>query len=214
MRGSRILMLAAAVGLWPVPAGVAGADNPQVNDRPLSEFVATRDYLEDLERYLHGYEAWIGPCPTAHIAGRVRTMVLQKTVPFPEVPVPSEAQWVEIVRITGCTRPYERPVYVTVDQGKTIFYAHLLGTTRTEPQLQHRAVNSLIAAEKAAAIASGCPQTQPVRVITTAYVSEFSTEYGKGWRETWTLANCRGLKQVPIEFKPDHTGGIAIRFED
>jgi len=213
MRAMPCLIFAVAFALWPFGAAADSAVDPLVNDRPLSELVASQDYLEDLERYLIGYETWVGPCPDPQVAGRIKTLVLQKTVSFPEVEAPMEAQWIEVVRIAGCTNPYERPVYVTVDQGKTVFFAHLLGSTRTQPRLQHRALNNLIAAEKSAAIASGCPQTQPVRVITTAYVSEFSTEYGRAWRETWTIANCRGLKNVPIEFKPDHTGGIAIRFE-
>ena len=84
----------------------------------------------------------------------------------------------------------------TLRDGKTVFFAQLLGSTRAQPFLQDRAVKRLVAEQKQAAIASGCEQTQPVRVLTTDYVSERGTEYGNAWRETWTIANCRGLKQV------------------
>lgn len=212
MRALPYLCLALMSALWPLQGRADATVDPLVGDRPLSEFVSSKAYLEELKRYLTGYETWVGPCPDPQVADRLRTLVLQKTVSFPGVVSPVEAQWIEVVRIAGCANDYERPVYVTRDRGKTVFYAHLLGTTRTEPRLQHRVLNSLVASEKTAAIAAGCPQTQPVRVITTAYVSEFSTEYGKAWRETWTLANCRGLKKLTIDFKPDHAGSITIRF--
>ena len=129
------------------------------------------------------------------------------------MPTPLEPQWVDIVEVSGCAKPYERPVYATLRDGKTVFFAQLLGSTRAQPYLQDRTVKRLVKEQKQAAIASGCEQTHPVRVITTAYVSERGTEYGNAWKETWTIANCRGLKQVPVQFTPDHTGAIKISFE-
>lgn len=196
--------------LWPAHLAAAN-DDPIVAGQRLSALVGSARYNSELRTYLTGYETWIGPCPDPTVESRIQTLVLQKTIPFPGVPTPQEPQWIDIVQIGGCARPYERPVYATVHEGKTVFYAHLLGSTRTEPNLQHATVHELIAAEKAAAIASGCPQTQPVRVLTTAFVSQTETEYGKAWRETWTLANCRGAKQVTIDFRPDHTGGIKAK---
>ena len=96
---------------------------------------------------------------------------------------------------------------------KRFFSLSCWGSTRAQPFLQDRTVKRLVKEQKQAAIASGCEQTQPVRVITTAYVSERGTEYGNAWKETWTIANCRGLKQVPVQFTPDHTGAIKISFE-
>ncbi|MGI9415912.1 MAG: hypothetical protein ACR2PM_19725 [Hyphomicrobiales bacterium] len=194
------------------PPAVAEIE-PSVNDLPLSSFVKTRQYVEDLRRYLIGYESWIGPCPDPDPGVRVRTLVPKQSLPFPGVDGPAAPQWIEIIRIGGCSTPYERPVHVGVSAGKTVFYAHLLGSTRTQPVLQHKAMTALIAAEKRAAIRSGCQQTHPVRVLTTAFVSETRAEYGTAWREVWTLANCRGLKKVPIRFTPDHTGGISFAFE-
>lgn len=188
------------------------AVDPLVDNRRLSAIVVSAQYREDLTRYLTGYESWVGPCPDPKISEPVQTLVLQQTIPFPGVSVPLEPQWIEIVRISGCAQSYERPVYATLHEGKYVFFAQLLGSTRAQPILQDRAVKQLVAEEKKLAIASGCPQTQPVRVLTTAYVSESATEYGKAWRETWTVANCHGLKHVSVAFQPDHTGTIAISF--
>ncbi len=191
----------------------SNAADPLVDGRRLSAIVASAQYREDLTRYLTGYESWVGPCPDPHISAPIETLVLQQTIPFPGVPTPIEPQWIDIVRVTGCAQPYERPVYATLRDGKTVFFAQLLGSTRAQPYLQDRTVKRLVAEQKQSAIASGCEQTQPVRVLTTAYVSESGSEYGKAWRENWTVANCHGLKQVPVSFKPDHAGRISISFE-
>ena len=134
-------------------------------------------------------------------------------MPLPDADLFDTAQWIEVIRIEGCSKTYDRPVYVGVSGGKTVFYARLLGSTRTPPVLQHKAMTALIGAEKVAAIRSGCQQTQPVRVLTTAFVSETKVEYGTAWNELWTIANCRGLKKIPIRFTPDHTGGMSFGFE-
>ena len=206
------LTVCATVALGNAPAAAAEIE-PSVKDLPLSTFVKTRQYVEDLRRYLIGYETWVGPCPSADPGKRVKTLVLTQTVPLPDSTVFDTPQWIEVIRIEGCSKPYERPVYVGVSAGKMVFYARLLGGTRTQPVLQHKAMTALIAAEKQAAIRSGCQQTQPVRVLTTAFVSETKVEYGTAWNEVWTIANCRGLKKVPMRFTPDHTGGISFAFE-
>lgn len=212
MRSIRLFALCALAAFAGTPAAAAGFE-PSVKNLPLSSLVKTRQYVEDLRRYLIGYETWIGPCPSADPGKRVRTLLLNQTVPLPDAELFDAPQWIEVIRIEGCDRPYERPVYVGVSKGKTVFYARLLGGTRTTPVLQHKAMTALIAAEKIAAIRSGCQQTQPVRVLTTAFVSETKVEYGTAWNESWTIANCRGLKQIPMRFTPDHTGGISFAFE-
>ncbi len=196
-----------------VSADASDAADPLVNGRRLSAIVASAQYREDLTRYLTGYESWVGPCPAPQISAPIETLVLQQTIPFPGVPAPVEPQWVVIVKVSGCTQAYERPVYATLRDGKTVFFAQLLGSTRAQPNLQDRTLKRLVTEQKKAAIASGCEQTQPVRVLTTKYVSERGTEYGSAWRETWTIANCNGLKKVPVQFTPDHTGGIKVSFE-
>ena len=207
--------------IWGVVAaallpGQAAADavDPIVDNRPLSTIVKSKQYLDRLRTYLTGYETWIGPCPAPRVAAPHRTLVLQKTIPFPGVDVPQEPQWITMVRISGCARPYERAVYATISDGKPVFYAQLLGSTKAEPNLQDRAVKALIEVEKGAAVASGCPSTQPVRVLTTRFVSEASNEYGKAWQEEWTVANCKGLKRVALRFIPDHTGAVQVEFGD
>ena len=130
------------LGLVPWPANLADAnDDPIVAGQRLSALVGSARYNSELRTYLTGYETWIGPCPDPSVESRIQTLVLQKTIPFPGVPTPQEPQWIDIVQIGGCARPYERPVYATVHEGKTVFYAHLLGSTRTEPNLQHATVH-------------------------------------------------------------------------
>lgn len=205
--GGCILTLAVAL-----PIAADDAVDPIVDNRPLSTIVKSRQYLDDLTTYLTGYETWVGPCPAPRISQPLKTLVLQRTIPFPGVATPLEPQWITVVRISGCARPYERAVYATVQNGKHVFYAQLMGTTRTEPNLQDQTLKAVVESEKRIAISSGCPITQPVRVLTASYVSEASTEYGKSWRESWTIINCKGAKQVPITFTPDHTGAITTEF--
>lgn len=203
------MMLSALV---PTAFGAEDDVDPIVDNRPLSKIVKSKQYLDALTTYLTGYETWVGPCPASRISRPLKTLVLQRTIPFPGVATPLEPQWITIVRISGCARPYERAVYATVQNGKFVFYAQLIGTTRTEPNLQDQTLKAVVESEKQIAIASGCPITQPVRILTATYVSEASSEYGKSWRETWTIINCNGAKQVPITFTPDHTGAITPEF--
>ena len=193
-----------------VPAAQQDAVDPLVDGQRLSDLVRSKAYLDGLATYLTGYETWLGPCPSPKVSKPVRTLVLQGTIRFPGVAAPTQPQWVSVVRITGCARPYERAVYATVHRGKPVFHANLMGSTRADPALQQRALKALVGAEKLAAEKVGCEATHPVRILTTAFGSEAQSEYGKSWEETWTIANCRGAKRVMLRFTPDHSGAMAI----
>lgn len=202
-----LLLIGSAPG-----AAIAQGDavDPLVGEQRLSDLVRSKAYLDGLATYLTGYETWLGPCPSPRVSKPVRTLVLQRTIRFPGVASPTQPQWVSVVRISGCARPYERAVYATVSDGKPVFHANLIGTTRADPALQERALKALVNVEKLAAQKAGCQSTHPVRILTTAFDSEAQSEYGKSWQETWTIANCRGVKRVPLRFTPDHGGALTI----
>lgn len=193
-------------------APAAAQSEPQVGGTSLSAYVATADYLDRLNAYIVGYETWIGPCPDPEPVQRVDVLLAQRTVPLPGDPDPGAPQWIERLRITGCAADYERTVYVSMRGAKPVFHARLLGSSRTTPRLEGEAVTAVIAAEHAAAVAAGCPETRPVRVLGAAYEDRFDTEYGTGWHETWMIADCRGARHIAMTFTPDHTGGTRFDF--
>jgi len=206
VKGALVSGLAVAI-----QSNASAQSEPTVDGVALGTYVATADYVARLNTYIVGYETWIGPCPDPEPVARIGTLLPQRTVRLPGNPDPSAPQWIEMMRIGGCGTPYERPVYVSAKGGKPVFHAVLLGSTQTSPQVQAEAVDALIATERDEAAARGCPMTQPVRILSTAYGSEFEAEYGRGWTETWSIIDCAGLREIDIRFAPDHSS--AMRFE-
>ncbi len=193
--------------------GVAQAQSePEIDGMPLSRYVSSPQYLERLHTYVIGYETWIGPCPDPEPVTREQTLLPQRSIALPGDPDPGAPQWIEIVSVAGCRNAYQRPVFVSVKGKKPLFHAVLMGSTKTSPAVQAEAVAALVEQERESAMKRGCQATAPVRVLTTAFQSSFQSEYGTGWRETWTIVDCAGVRNVPVRFAPDHTGGTAYTF--
>jgi hypothetical protein len=208
----RLGALAACIALLAPAASAAAQSEPRVGDVPLARYVSTASYLEQLNTYIVGYETWIGPCPDPEPVERVNVLLPESSVPLPGNPDPAAPQWIEQLRVTGCSAPYERFVYVSARGDTPVFHARLLGTSRTTPKLESDAVEAVVAAERDAAVARGCPATQPVRVFTATFDERFDAEYGTGWRETWQIADCRGVRDLTLTFTPDHSGATVFEF--
>jgi hypothetical protein len=198
------------IGISAPATFVQALDEPMVGDVALSEFVATDQYDERLITYLVGYETWIGPCPSPEPVERVTTLLTQNSVPLPGEPDLDAPQWIELLRVTGCDVDYERLVFVSLKDGKPLFHAQLMGSTRASPKLEAETIRTLIETEGGPEGASGCPETFPIRVFSAAFDESFQTEYGAGWRESWLLADCNGTREVEVTFTPDHAGSIGI----
>ena len=207
-----VAIVALACGAFACAPHAAAQSEPQIDGVALSRYVAGGEYQSLLNAYIVGYETWIGPCPDPEPVERIGVLLPQSSVPLPGDPDPGAPQWIEQLRITGCARDYERYVYVSMKASRPVFHARLLGSSRTTPRLEEEAVAAVIAVEHAAAVANGCPETQPVRVFTATYTDRFDGEYGAGWRETWLIADCRGARDIALTFTPDHTGGTRIDF--
>ena len=155
---------------------------PTVDGRPLQEILNSKDYLDRLVRYLIGYETWINICTDAeaggtpahdddHGSGRV----------CPEPRAKTGTQWLEVIRIRGCKRSYERMIFASYNDGKPVFHAQLSGTTKTAPLIQHKTLTALRDRETDIAHAAGCDRADRARVL------------GANLDDTWDGASDRHL---------------------
>lgn len=186
---------------------------PLVNGKPLQQILNSKEYVESLVRYLVGYETWIYICTDAQPEERIRTLMVTEPVDLPEIDRVDAPQWLEVVKIRGCNKTYERMVFATYHQGKPVFHAQIAGNSKTSPRLQHQAVTALRAAASTAAQAEGCDRADRARVLSAELDEAWPKASKSQWREVWVVHACKGTKDVPVVFTSDDSGKITFRFE-
>lgn len=185
---------------------------PAVNGQALQKILNSEDYLERLVRYLIGYETWIGICTDAEPEQRLRTMMITEPVRLPGIDGISTPQWLEVIRLKGCNRSYERMIYAAYHNGKPVFHAQLPGSTRTAPQLQHETLTALRARETERAHQAGCERADSARILAAELDTGWTGDTDREWREVWVVHSCKGVKKVPVTFGPDADGFVTYRF--
>lgn len=195
------------------PEAPATRPRPMVDGEPLQNILNSKTYIEELVRYLIGYETWIYVCTDAQPKERVRTLVISDPVEFPGVELDATPQWLEVVRVHGCNRDYERMIYASYRNGKPVFHARVAGDSRTTPRIEHDAVAALRDAASTAAVKEGCPRSHRARVVSARNDKAWPETSETRWREIWVVSTCKGTRDVPVIFSEDGTSGVTFRYE-
>jgi hypothetical protein len=202
----------AAPSVTPEPP--VASPTPEIDGRPIRDFLNSEDYLERLVTHLIGYETWIGACADAEPLSRDDTLMVSQPISLPDAELASGPQWIEIIELQGCDRTYKRLIYATYVDGAPVFHVQLPGNTRSEPVLQHRAINELRARESETAWSEGCERSDHARVIAGEVDDAWQVDDTEAWREIWVVLTCSGIKHVPVIFQPDDAGEISFTWED
>ncbi len=197
-----------------ITPGYPGPDeSPTVNGQPLRSILNDKAYLDQLVRYLIGYETWIHICTDAEPMERLRTLMVGEPQRMPGIDGFSSPQWLEVIQVRGCNRTYERLIYATYHDGKPVFHAQVSGSTRTGPRLQHEAVTALRARETERARAAGCESTDRARIVAAELDGAWPQTSDTHWRELWVVYSCKGTSEVPVQFFTGDDGNVTFKFE-
>jgi len=192
------------------------AAKPEIDGRPLKDFLNSEAYIQALRRYVALYETRVGPCRDARPTARVRTVLVRKRFFIPGLDIKTTPQWVEAIRIEGCKTSYERLVFSTRGRGKTIFIALARGGTKADPLLQYDLLKALLPLARARAVKAGCGKSDRVGLITTRALAAAADAPKGTWSEIWQMGTCKGERRYRIDFRPAKSGGTVydIRSED
>ena len=194
------------------PEAPSTRPRPTIDGEPLQNILNSKAYIDELVRYLIGYETWIYICADARPQERVRTMVISDPVELPGVDLDETPQWLEVVRVHGCNRDYERMIYASYRDGKPVFHAKVAGDTRTTPRVQHEAVTALRDAASAFAVTQGCPRSHRARVVSARSDTAWPETSDTRWREIWVVSTCKGTRDVPVTFSDDGASGVTFSY--
>jgi len=186
---------------------------PEIDGAPLQDYLNSAEYIERLVTYLIGYETWIGLCVDAEPQDRVRTWMVTDPVALPGADPLTGPQWIEVVEIEGCGRRYQRMVYATVADDKTVFHARLPGDSRTDPLVQHAAVTDLRRRFSEIAWERGCDRADHARVIAGEVEEGWPQETENRWRENWVVHTCEGVATVPVIFTRGEGGVVTHEWQ-
>lgn len=155
----------------------------------------------------------VAGCKAPKVSGRITAKVLRTPLAMPGIGLPKSMQWVDVVRIEGCGKPFGRKVIATVKDGQAVFFSYLHGSTKTTPKLQFETMRHLLTKERSRSTKAGCKKNSPLILNTTEFVAEAKVETGTMWREAWTITNCKGKRVVGVLFVPDASGKSTITIE-
>lgn len=184
-----------------------------VNGKPIQAVLNNKDYVDQLVRYLIGYETWIHLCTDAEPEERLRTLIVSDPLRMPGIEVVARPLWLEVIRVRGCNRTYERLVYATYHEGKPVFHAMVAGSSKTTPDVQHRTVSALRERETVRAHAAGCERADKARVISAELDEDWPDASETQWREIWAVHTCKGSRDVPLWFQTGADGKVTFHFE-
>jgi hypothetical protein len=191
------LLLAAAAAAADVPAALSSyVERPEQRDAIVAAAKALAVRLPDA-------------CPTMTYAipGSIR---FAASAEFDEHGDPVKGSWVETVAGSGCGRMIQFNVLTVVGPDRRPRSASMLpGDSRAEPGLEHETIAYALHAVRP--VMSEC---RAIGVIDTRFdgFEDTAVAHAKDgpdarpWRETWTVAACGTLFEVPIHFIPDETG--------
>ena len=191
----------------------AGDGSVTVDGKPIQAVLNDKAYVEKLVRYLVGYETWIHICTDAEPEERLRTLIIDEPLRMPGIDGVARPLWLEVIRVRGCNRTYERLVYATVHDGKPVFHAKVAGSTKTAPDVQHDAVTALRERESSRARAAGCERADKARVIAAELDKSWPNTSTTKWREVWVIHTCNGTREVPLRFTTGEDGRVTFSFE-
>ncbi|MCP5080845.1 MAG: hypothetical protein GY948_04030 [Alphaproteobacteria bacterium] len=190
-----------------------GRAQSSAEEQELKKLLNSKPYVNKLRFVVSRYEASVNGCKAPNVVGRTGLTLLDARVPMPGIGVPASAQWMDVVGVKGCGKPYQRRVVGARHKGQTVMFPYLSGSTRTTPVVQFETMRLVLNEERKHATAAGCKAEDLVSVATTRFVASAKAEHGTMWRESWTVKSCKGVRNVGLQFAPDKNGHVAVTLE-
>ncbi len=191
----------------------ADAAPSTTDQRKLKKYLNSEAYVNKLRFIVSRYEASVNGCKTPKVAGRITAKLLKRRVAMPGIGVPTSTQWIDVVRVEGCGKPFRRKVVAAQHKGQAVMFPYLKGSTRTTPKLQFDTMKLVLSAERKRSTKAGCKKKSLLAISTSKFVAEAKVEHGTMWRETWTVKSCKGNRKVGILFAPNQDGKITVSLE-
>ncbi len=210
---SKTALLALAAGLVLCSAHSANSAPSTKEQRNLKTYLNSPSYVNKLRFVVARYEASVNGCKTPKVAGRTGAKLLKTRVAMPGIGVPKSAQWIDIVRVEGCGKPFRRKVIAAQHKGQAVMFPYLNGSTRTTPKLQFETMKLVLRTERKRSTKAGCKKKSLLAISNSKYVASAKVEHGTMWRESWTVKNCKGNRKVGVLFAPDKDGKITVSLE-
>jgi hypothetical protein len=182
---------------------IAGEARPPGAGGALTRFVGAAENRDAVLSVARQHEAALpDACPSAAFQ-KVGVLTLYRPVRFDAQGRPTEGAWRESVEATGCGTRRTFNVLTIIAADEPVRRVPLLpGGTIADPVLQQDALPDAV--RGAAAANPGC--RDGIVVDTRFDEFEGASAASRPWRETWTVAGCGRLVDVPITFAPDARG--------
>lgn len=179
----------------------------EISGIPIQNFLQSNSYLKVLEQAVMAHETTLGACRTPTFKGRVNFAAPHIPRAFPDAGV--VPQWLEIVEIEGCEEPFERFVLVGVVDNAPAFHPLLAGNALSllDMVVEKDVLTTLLASEREHSLASGCLETDNIRIHDTKLLSHKQEEDTLYWNEAWRISDCKAQKTLTIEFKTNPSTG-------
>jgi len=203
-----VMLAIAATGVSGHIACAAPGDPPvEIGGMPFAKFINSQFYFTELAREVLAYEAGVGPCTGSDNVSRVQMGRPQIAMEFPKLGFPP--QWMEVVQVSGCEPIHDRAVLVLYVDRRLIYLPLIGGSglSRFDAVLQRDVIGALVAAERVHAQRAGCALRDHIGIVTTKVIARVEKADGLYWEEIWTIANCRGEKELTVGFAPSSSGG-------
>ncbi|MEM7302702.1 MAG: hypothetical protein AAF468_16620 [Pseudomonadota bacterium] len=214
-RTTAIGLTVASVALGGVSTGHAQGDGQPpatISGLSLSDYLGSHEYWSRLKSFTERFDGALGPCPSAELNKRIKAVPAKYPFSVPRLGTPP--QWIEILQIDGCTKPFQRQVVVFYVNGKTQFMPLMAGTTRADPFLQADVLKVLLPAARAKASKMRCQNAKNVRLLGTRYDAQTGEFEGQGWKETWRVFDCHGSHDYSVRFTTSSRGGTSFRISE
>lgn len=193
-----ICLFAALVAGAPVAAAPVDRPPPE-----LEALVKTAGYQNNVARLFSLLPSDVFQrCHTLVSNGSQVTII--QPVTFAPDGYPISGLWKQSFPVSGCGNDTTINIFFqgqpTEKVGSVVGIA---GATHADLALQRDALRYAILAVQAASA-----KCTDAHVRTSSYDGSGTGKHEKAWRETWTIAACGHVFQVPLEFIPDATGTV------
>ncbi|MEM7621421.1 MAG: hypothetical protein AAF228_13425 [Pseudomonadota bacterium] len=174
---------------------------------PIHSFLHSKAYKHVLEKNIIAYEKKFGPCASPRFAGRVDVARSKIPKSFPEAGL--IPQWIEIIKIEGCDKPFNRFVLVGVINDVPTFHPMLSGNALSllDMVVEKDVLATLMESEHKHASISGCQKADMIRIHDAQLLSHKQEGETLYWNEVWHISNCKDFKKLTIRFETNPRTG-------
>ena len=175
-------------------------------DRPppeLEALVKTAGYQNNVARLFSLLPSDVFQrCPTL-VSNGSRVTIIQP-VTFASGGYPISGLWRQSFPVSGCGNDTTINLFFQGQPTEKVgSIVGIAGATHADLALQRDALRYAVIAVQAAS-----PKCADAHIRTSSYDGSGTGKHARAWRETWTVAACGHVFQVPLEFIPDATGTV------